>query len=144
MQPFTRDDCGSDARDDVHAVDGSVQLASQRCERVTFTESEEEVPPERRNAVENAALHGQYVYFSSVERPATKCVTLHSVMSSEYSAERRIEGIPKLGSVSKNEAAQATDETLTRRWEKALEASADDVKRALQKKRDFKTLLNQK
>ncbi len=64
-------------------------------------------------------------------------------MGSEYNPERRIEGIRPLSPVSKNEATQATDETLTRRWGAAREALADELRRAQQPKRSFKELLKQ-
>lgn len=64
-----------------------------------------------------------------------------SAMGSEYSAERRIEGIKRLSAVSKNEATEATDITLERQWEKALEQAADELRHSTGTRRSFKDLI---
>ena len=64
-----------------------------------------------------------------------------SAMGSEYSAERRIEGIRPLSAVTKNEATSATDVTLERQWEKALEQAADELRAATGTRRSFKDLI---
>lgn len=62
-------------------------------------------------------------------------------MGSEYSSERRIEGILKLSAVTKNEATAGTDVTLERQWEKAREKAADELRAANGTRRSFKDLL---
>ena len=64
-----------------------------------------------------------------------------AAMGSEYSAERRIEGIRPLSAVTKNEATEATDVTLERQWEKAMETAADAQRHATGTKRSFKDLI---
>ena len=66
---------------------------------------------------------------------------MKGAMGSEYSSERRIEGILKLSAVTKNEAASGTDVTLERQWEKAREQAADELRAANGTKRSFKDLL---
>ncbi len=56
----------------------------------------------------------------------------------EYDPNRRIAAVPRLGTVTKNEAAEGTDLRRTNAFEKVLETNADERKR-LQgaKKRSF-------